>query len=66
MVYCLVNRRELIDIYQGLELDEADTNPFANTDGFYPVCYYSSSHKLARAVQAKHDANLQPACPYHP
>jgi hypothetical protein len=25
------------EYYQGLELDEADTNPFANTDGFYPV-----------------------------
>jgi hypothetical protein len=23
---------------QGLELDESDRNPFANTDGFYPVC----------------------------
>lgn len=22
---------------QGLELDESDDNPFANTDGFYPV-----------------------------
>lgn len=22
---------------QGLELDESDNNPFANTDGFYPV-----------------------------
>lgn len=23
----------------GLELDESDTNPYANTDGFYPVCF---------------------------
>jgi hypothetical protein len=23
--------------HQGLELDESDSNPFANTDGFYPV-----------------------------
>lgn len=23
--------------HQGLELDEAEKNPFANTDGFYPV-----------------------------
>jgi hypothetical protein len=22
----------------GLELDESDTNPFANSDGFFPVC----------------------------
>ena len=22
---------------QGLELDETDTNPYANTDGFYPL-----------------------------
>jgi hypothetical protein len=27
----------LIHRIQGLELDEADKNPFANTDGFYPV-----------------------------
>jgi enoyl-CoA hydratase/carnithine racemase len=26
-----------IDYWQGLELDESDTNPFANSDGFYPL-----------------------------
>jgi enoyl-CoA hydratase/carnithine racemase len=24
-------------LLQGLELDEADTNPYANSDGFYPL-----------------------------
>jgi enoyl-CoA hydratase/carnithine racemase len=27
----------------GLELDEADTNPFANNDGFFPVRYLQVS-----------------------
>jgi hypothetical protein len=31
---------------KGLELDEADTNPFANTDGFYPVCDLKSMIQL--------------------
>jgi len=25
--------------YTGLELDETDSNPFANTDGFYPMLH---------------------------
>lgn len=30
----------------GLELDEADTNPFANSDGFFPVRQSSSIASL--------------------
>lgn len=32
---------------QGLELDEGDTNPFANSDGFYPVSAHRSAFRLA-------------------
>jgi hypothetical protein len=54
-----------MEIYQGLELDEADTNPFANTDGFYPVCSSFESHKPARIIRPKYDADIRPAYPYH-
>lgn len=52
--------------FQGLELDEADKNPFANTDGFYPVRGPLESHKLPAAIRAEDDADLCPAHPYHP
>lgn len=48
---CVVFGRKLMNINQGLELDEADTNPFANTDGFYPVCISFGSNGLARATR---------------
>lgn len=33
---------------QGLELDELDSNPFANTDGFYPVSGYTLNSLLMK------------------
>ena len=40
----------------GLDLDEVETNPHANADGFFPVC-------LIRAVN--HPPNLQPPIKLH-
>ena len=56
-----VNGRKLMNFSQGLELDEADTNPFANTDGFYPVCRSSGGNELARDILVEEDADFNPA-----
>jgi Delta3-Delta2-enoyl-CoA isomerase len=39
----------------GLELDEADTNPFANSDGFYPVSIRTACTCLLFTINLHHD-----------
>lgn len=36
-IRCVNAKGRYLRMLQGLELDEQDSNPFANTDGFYPV-----------------------------